>query len=202
MLELLLHKIAATCYGVLSFDGCKAEALQQLKLSHETFPIAVDFLAKKLGTVMYFPQILPKVIFTPQALMSVLSEIVRFRHSLKDGQSLPDECRGKTGEWLEFQNYGIISKSLFTHTHPFKHFFSEVFTPNDFFLLMMKLLIVAKIQEGAFFLPSVFEEIPQETIDNFVESCRILRPLVFCCSKLLEGTQRRTGFLLAPSQVL
>ena len=110
LLELLLHQLAANS-GILSFEGCKEEAIRQLNISEEAFPTAVKFLAQKLGTIVYFPKVLPNVIFTPQAFMSILSKIVKIRHCLNDNQPLPVECQGHSGEWLRFQRSGIMTKT-------------------------------------------------------------------------------------------
>ena len=107
LLELLLHQLA-TESKILSFEGCKAEAMRQLKISEDAFPTAIEFLAKRLGTILYFPQ-LPNVIFTPQALMDILSEIVKLRHLLNDNQPLPAECEECSEEWLDFQQLGIMT---------------------------------------------------------------------------------------------
>ena len=181
LLELLLHKLAANS-GILSFEGCKEEAIRQLNISEEAFPTAVKFLAKRLGTIIYFPRVLPNVIFTPQALMDLLSEIVKTRHSLNDNQSLPLECQGHSGEWLKFQRSGIMTKTLL-QTAIFKDFFSDIFTPNDFLILMVKLLIVARIPNDAFFFPSVLEELtPEEMQEKVAKSCDCIAPLVLRCS--------------------
>ena len=95
LLELLFHELA-TKSGILSFEGFKQQAVVHLKFSEEDFPTAVKFLAQKLGTIMYFPQVLPNVIFTPQALTTILSEIVKLRHLLNDK---PAECQGHN-TWL------------------------------------------------------------------------------------------------------
>ena len=63
-----------------------------VKILRRVFLTAVKCLSQRLGTIMYFPNILPNVIFTPQALMSILSEIVKLRHLLNDNQPLPIEC--------------------------------------------------------------------------------------------------------------
>ena len=118
----------------------------------------MKFLAQRLGTIVYFPKVLPNVIFTPQALMSILSEIVKIRHLLNDNQPLPAECQGHSGEWLKFQRSGIMTKTLLW-TARFDSFFSDIFTPTDFLIVMVKLLIVAKISDEAFFFPSVLEEL-------------------------------------------
>ena len=181
LLELLLHELA-TKSGILSFEGCKQQAISQLKFSEEAFPTAVKFLAQRLGTIMYFPKVLPNVIFTPQALMSILSEIVKLRHLLNDNQPLPFECQGHIGEWLEFQRFGIMTKTL-CQTTPFDDYFSDIFTPNDFLILMMELLIVARISSDVFFFPSVLEELsPKGVQEKIAKSCDFLAPLVLCCS--------------------
>ena len=181
LLELLLHELAANS-GILSFEGCKEEANRQLKISEEAFPTAVKFLAKRLGTIIYFPRVLPNVIFTPQALMNLLSEIVKTRHSLNDNQPLPLECQGHSGEWLKFQRSGIMTKTLL-QTAKFKDFFSDIFTPNDFLVLMVKLLIVARIPNDAFFFPSVLEELtPEEMQERVAKSRDCIAPLVLRCS--------------------
>ena len=181
LLELLLHDLAANS-GILSFKGCKEEAIRQLNISEEAFPTAVKFLAKKLGTIMYFPEVLPNIIFTPQALMNLLSEIVKIHHFLNDNQPLPAECQGHSGEWLRFQRSGIMTKTLL-QTAKFKDFFSDIFTPNDFLILMEKLLIVARIPNNAFFFPSVLEELTPEKVQEKVAKSRdCIAPLVLRCS--------------------
>ena len=181
LLELLLHELA-TNSGILSFEGCKEEAIRQLNMSEEAFPTAVKFLAKKLGTIMYFPEVLPNIIFIPQALMNLLSEIVKIRHFLNDNQPLPAECQGHSGEWLKFQRSGIMTKTLL-QTARFNDFFSDIFTPNDFLIVMIKLLIVARISDEAFFFPSVLEELtPEEVQEKVAKSRDCLAPLALCCS--------------------
>ena len=181
LLELLLHQLAANS-GILSFEGCKEEAIRQLNISEETFPTAVKFLAQKLGTIVYFPKVLPNVIFTPQALMSILSEIVKIRHRLNDNQPLPAECQGHSGEWLRFQRSGIMTMTLLQIAQ-FSGFFSDIFTPNDFLIVTTRLLIVARISDDAFFFPSVLEELSPEGVKEKVAKSRdCLAPLVLRCS--------------------
>ena len=181
LLELLLHQLAANS-GILSFEGCKEEAIRQLNISEEAFPTAVKFLAQKLGTIVYFPKVLPNVIFTPQSFMSILSKIVKIRHCLNDNQPLPAECQGHSGEWLKFQRSGIMTKTLL-QTNSFKDFFSDIVTPTDFLIVMVKLLIVARIADDAFFFPSVLEELsPEEVQQKVAKSCKNLAPLVLRCS--------------------
>ena len=181
LLELLLHQLAANS-GILSFEGCREEAIRQLNISEEAFPTAVKFLAQKLGTVVYFPKELPNVIFTPQALMSILSEIVKIRHLLNDNQPLPVECQGHSGEWLKFQRCGIMTTTLL-QTARFSGFFSDIFTPKDFLIVSMKLLIIARISADAFFFPSVLEELsPEEVQERVAKSRDCLAPLVLHCS--------------------
>ena len=181
LLELLLHQLAANS-GILSFEGCKEEAIRQLNISEEAFPTAVKFLAQKLGTIVYFPKVLPNAIFTPQALMSILSEIVKIRHRLNDNQPLPVECQGHSGEWLRFQRSGIMTMTLL-QTAQFSGFFSDIFTPNDFLIVTTRLLIVARISADAFFFPSVLEELSPEGVQEKVSKSRdCLAPLVLRCS--------------------
>ena len=181
LLELLLHQLASSS-GILSFEGCKEEATHQLNIPEEAFSTAVKFLAQKLGTIVYFPKVLPKVIFMPQALMSILSEVVKIRHLLNDNQPLPAECQGHSGEWLKFQKSGIMTKTLL-QTGPFNPFFSEIFTPTDFLIVMEKLLIVARISDDTFFFPSVLEELVPEGVQEKVAKSRdCLEPLVLRCS--------------------
>ena len=181
LLELLLHQLAANS-GILSFEGCKEEAIRQLNISEEAFPTAVKFLAQKLGTIVYFPKVLPNVIFTPQALMSILSAIVKIRHLLNDNQPLPVECQGHSGEWLRFQRSGIMTMTIL-RTAQFSGFFSNIFTPNDFLIVTMRLLIVARISDDAFFFPSVLEELSPEGVhERVATSQHCLAPLVLLCS--------------------
>ena len=167
--------------GILSFEGCKQQAISQLKMSGEEFLTAVKFLAKNLGTILYFSHVLPNVIFTPQALMSILSEIVKIRHLLNDNQHLPDSFRTHREMWCEFQTFGLMDKTLL-QTDSFKCFFSNIFKADDFLRLMRKLLIIAGISDTKFFFPSVLEELtPEEVQKKTVESRECLAPLVLYC---------------------
>ena len=193
LLELLLHKLAAEKGGILDFEGCKKEAMKELKFTEDTFPSAIKFLVQKLGTLMHFPQLLPNVIFTPQALMSILSDIVKFRHILNDNQPLPPECVGNTDLWLDFQKLGIISRDLFK-APPFKKYFTDLFIPNDFFQLMMKLLIVAKLNDNLYFFPSVLEELCDKAIKPITDGIRLM-PLILYCSDSSQKGRRKENWL-------
>ena len=178
LLELLLHQLAEENKGILSFEACEVEAIRELKIRKEEFPVALNFLTQKLGTTLYFPKLLPRVIFTPQALMTILSKLVRCHHLLRNNQELPQECEVERIEWQEFQEWGIITHRLLKSTI-FQSFFSEIFSPNDFVDLMKKLLLVAIISEDAFFLPSVLDEISPEEVNEIVSKCcSTLDPLV------------------------
>ena len=193
LLELLLHQLARES-NILSFEGCKEEAMRQLKISEEAFSTAIKFLAKRLGTILYFPQ-LPNVIFTPQALMDILSEIVKLRHRLSDNQPLPAECEEYSEEWLDFQQLGIMTTNLL-QTAPLKDFFSDIFTPSDFLIAMRKLLIVASIPDNAFFFPSVLEELSPEGVQKKIaESCGYLAPLVLFCSDSAVRVRSKENWL-------
>ena len=193
LLELLLHQLA-TESKILSFEGCKEVAMRQLRISEDAFPTAIEFLAKRLGTILYFPQ-LPNVIFTPQALMDILSEIVKLRHLLNDNQPLPAECEECSEEWLDFQQLGIMTTNLL-QTAPLKVFFSDIFTPSDFLIAMKKLLIVASIPDNAFFFPSVLEELSPEGVQKKIaESCGCLAPLVLFCSDSAVRVRSKENWL-------
>ena len=193
LLELLLHQLA-TESKILNFEGCKDEAMRQLKISEEAFPTAIDFLAKRLGTIMYFPQ-LPNVIFIPQALTDILSKIVKLRHLLNDNQPLPAECEIYSEEWLDFQQLGIMTTNLL-ETAPLKKFFSDIFTPSDFLIVMKKLLIVASIPDNAFFFPSVLEELsPEEVQEKIATSYDCLAPLVLHCSDSAVRVRTKENWL-------
>ena len=179
LLELLLQQFA-TNSGILSFEDCKKEAFHQLKISGEAFPTAVEFLAKSLGTIVYFPEVLPNVIFKPQALIDVLSEVVKLHHLLKDNHPLPDVFEECCEEWFDFQQLGIMTTNLL-QTAPLKAFFSYIFTPKDFLTVMKKLLIVASIPDDAFFFPSVLEELSHVKVQQKLnKSLDCLAPLAFC----------------------
>ena len=183
LVELLLHELAPDS-GILSFEGCKKEASLQLKISEEEFHAAVKFLANNLGTVLYFSEVLPDIIFKPEALINILSEIVKCHHLLKDldGNELPTEYQGHSGDWLEFKRSGIMTETLLLTT-PLKGFFLDLLKPNHFLKVMMDLLIVAKISGVEFFFPSVLEEIsPEEVREKTSKSHDCLAPLVLRCS--------------------
>ena len=184
LLELLIHQLAGAKYGVLSYEVCKEKAKDVLKIEEVAFPAAVKFLSETVGTILHFPVVAPHIIFMPQAILTPLSELVKLHHILKD--KIPGKCKPRSGEWMEFQKCGILSESLL-QTAPFEvKVFSNTYTVHNFITILKELHIVAQIEEGIFFLPSVLIELSCEEIAEHIyieESCRCLEPLVLYYSE-------------------
>ena len=184
LLELLIHQLAGAEYGVLSYEVCKEKAKDVLKIEEVAFPAAVKFLAETVGTILHFPVVAPHIIFMPQAILTPLSELVKLHHILKD--KIPGKCKSRSGEWMEFQKCGILSE-LLLQTAPFEvKVFSNTYTVHNFITILKELHIVAQIEEGIFFLPSVLVELSCEEIAEHIyieESCRCLEPLVLYYSE-------------------
>ena len=118
----------------------------------------------EMSIVLYYPDILPNVVFTtPQFLLDIISDIIAI--------SLGKVDTGATrGERRKLQNQGVFKKSLLKHVS--KGFEEDLFTPDDFVHLMSYLFIISQLPDtDEYFIPCVlqtadmpFADLPESSI--------------------------------------
>lgn len=140
-----VHSVCA-----LSMSQCTAIA-RGVHIPNADLKAALNHLAS-LSLFLYFPAVLPEIIFTkPQVLLSKVSEIISVtflnRKALPPGVSCTDQLR--------LQKTGIFSKRML-QAFP-DGYILDVFSVEELLILLKHLLIVAPVvvnNEVAYFLPS------------------------------------------------
>jgi len=171
-LELKLQEIAkALGRGVMSKDECFAVACT-LHFDTESFEAALQYL-DELNIIFYYPDILPNTVFTDsQVLIAIASELVKFSHELRAG-SLVMACEGK---YRKFQDYALVTVGLLRSFN--KHYFDNIFTPNDLVKLFRALLVFADFSDQEYFMPCLLQIIsPEEVAKHQVNSSAATVPL-------------------------
>lgn len=145
----------------------------QLQMNHTDVDQVLLFL-DEVNIILYYPKVLPNVVFcNSQFLLRKVTEIIVASF----------ECLDLVGDRLgsskRFHKEGIFSCELISAPE-FQQGYSENFSQNDLLLLLEKLLIVAKVGEGRYFMPCVLPVEPQHSDDrdNLVSESDF-PPLVF-----------------------
>ena len=158
VLEQLLQEHSTN--GILSFDKCN-EIAQHLGMNTEELHAALKYLMK-LNIFLYFPDILPKVVFTTsQVLLNKITELVEYSHDLNNGM-----CKHVDSADLEFREYGKISVDMLKRKKFSSHYLSGLFEPEDLLYLWVNLLIVATYTTGIAIMPAVLSELSLETLSE------------------------------------
>ena len=164
VLEQLLQDLSKD--GILSFDKC-LEVAGRLGMNRAQLQAALEYLAK-LNIFEYFPQILPKVVFTTsQVLLNKVTELVEYSHDLNDG--LSQHCDSTD---LEFREYGKITTEMLKREKFSSHYIMGLFEAEDLLNLWVELLVVAKHTDGTFVIPAVLSELP---LEKLLERCSDVR---------------------------
>ena len=189
ILEALAHKLGR---DVLKKDEC-VHISETLGFSDGELDVALDFF-DKLNIFVHKKNILPNVVFTnAQVPLDKLSELVEKQYQLKAAAADPSkaETKAMSGEWKLFRDNAILIPSFLREFE--RHYVPEIFSPNDFLLLLGKLLIVSKLPAGnEYFFPAILDM--NEKIKACLTSSSQISPLlvefatgwappgVFCCS--------------------
>ena len=150
--------------SVISMKECVCLA-SELKMNPQTLRAALEYF-DKLNILLYFPQILPNVVFTnSQVIVDKVTEIVEFSFYLRG----LEEENSERQQWSDFVNYGIISRRMLTELFP-KHFIDHLFTVDELLYLFQHLLIVAQLNYHDFLMPAVLPEIPAAYLSRWQPS--------------------------------
>ena len=192
ILEDLAHKLGR---GVLSKDDC-LQVSNLLGFSEGELNAALAFF-DKLNIFLYKEKVLPGAVFTdPQVPLDKLSRLVEKQHHLKAAEADPSKAADlvTTGDWQSFRDRGVVTLNFLEE---FKsHYVAEVFTPNDFLLLLEKLLIISPLSPTEYFFPAVLSMTSESAVHQFLASHRATGiaalavefptgwapPGVYCCS--------------------
>lgn len=159
LLEQALRKVAKE-FGrsVLRKEECY-EVAQRLQLSRESFEAALDHFSQ-LKVILYFHDLLPDIVFTdPQVVLDKLSEPVKHSYKLRGYGSTRESTSGK---WLRFRNEGLITPE-FLQEFPC-HYEKDLFTPHHFIRVLEHNLLVAKVADKEYFMPSILPELSPEEV--------------------------------------
>ena len=178
LLELLAKKMKVR---ILSVDECCEAAQQKLLMSRNVCKTAIRYLGE-LNIIFYRPNILPNVVFPKaQIILDKITELVRCSHALRtEEESTTDAVpqRMKTGEGVEFRDFGQISSKLLGKAFP-SHYRDGLFTAAEFLILLKGLLIAGRLSSGKHFIPSLLPDLPLEKVaENRVASPKHPAPLV------------------------
>jgi len=149
---------------------------KQCQMNHTDVDQVLLFL-DEVNIILYYPKIIPNMVFcNSQFLLRKVTEIIVASF----------ECLDLVGDRLgsskRFHKEGIFSCELISAPE-FQQGYSENFSQNDLLLLLEKLLIVAKVGEGRYFMPCVLPVEPQHSDEwDKLVSESDFPPLVFSFS--------------------
>ena len=168
--------------NVLSKQEC-LDIAKSLHIDNKSCEEALIFF-NALNLLFYWPEILPDLVFVEtKVILDKVSELVKKCYEMKENPSPTG------GEWHAFLDYAKVTEArlkLFT-----KHYVDQMFTPGHLIDLLKGLLIIAKLPNDEWFMPSLLKMVRKDKVEDYrVNSKTALvvhfpncRPLtgVFCC---------------------
>ena len=158
--EIMLQEITERLErGILSRSEC-LEVAYGLHLDESALDAALIYL-DELSLVFYYPDILPKIVFTnPQVLLDKISELVKVHH---------DKLKRCTGEdWQRFFCHALVTIEFLREPTFKKHYVPGMFEPEQLAVLYRKLLIFANFSdEGIFFVPCLLRMLGRDEIAKY-----------------------------------
>lgn len=160
-------------FGVISRERCLSIASDFEMLSS-----IEDMLCffHRLGTILYFPSVLPNVIFTdPEPLLENISQLVylTFLDKLLDIPDLHFSLPPYSHERLKTN--GVFTLELIKNTC--QDFVPNLFTPLDFVKLLIHLLIIGEISPERYFIPCVLPWLELTEVD-MRQYCNEVEPII------------------------
>jgi hypothetical protein len=108
-------------------------------------------LFDELNLVLYFPKILPHIVFiSPSFLFNKVSEVI-----VQSFDCPSEDSEATAQKRCNYRKTGILDKGLLDGVQSFQQDFGSGFTQDDLFELLTELCIVAKISASHFFAPCV-----------------------------------------------
>ena len=188
-LEVNLNKSSHN--GILSLQECKEHA-KHLHIEGDKFFDALSHLVHH-SMFLYYREVLPQTVFCdPQVLLTKITELVEYHHSLRDH---PDMHVAADGDLVMFRDHGILSVKLL-EKFPM-HYKNGLFTPHDLMKLLKSLHVIAEVGRGkniVYFMPALLPQLDSTQIlchlsnHNQEIAPLIIRPTegcipsgLFCC---------------------
>ena len=149
---------------VLSLHECSQVAIRLHMLDDTT--AALQFFSD-LNVILYYPSILPNVVFTnPQCILDIISEIVRFVSF--------DKTQHVSSMQARANNEGIISGRLLEYVkiQSPKIYKEGIIEPKDLIELMVHLRIASKCDNAdEFFMPSLLNNLDTQGVQDILSHC-------------------------------
>ena len=187
-LEIILEEITQQLNrGVLSMNEC-LEIANRLHIDESALEAALIYF-DELSLVIYYPDILPEVVFTnPQVLLDKISELVKVHHDIK--KCSPDHAESEA--WQEFFNNALITIEFFSQEFFEEHYVPGLFQPEHLMKLFRRLLIFADHAEGKYFVPCLLRMLAEKELAKMrLSNVPLAAPLVL---HFPDGPPRRGIF--------
>ena len=158
VLDIALHRLASFLgRGILTRQEC-LQVAHKLHVTEEGFEAALDHLSK-LNVILYFRSVLPNLVFcSPQVLLDKLTELVRYNYQLRTTQTaIADRI-------FMFRDKGLVTLEFLEEFS--EHYEPDLFTPTDLLQLLEHRLIIAKVEEGMYFMPFILPDLPPDQVDR------------------------------------
>ena len=134
------RKIAFTISEVL-------QSLDNKYFTEESLKAGLKYLEKS-HRIFYFSKLFPdKVIGDPQAVLNVLTEIVKDHIKLTSNFG---KEKVLDGTWMKFKEQGVFTENILKHI---SNAFTSDFTAKDMLMLLEKLLIVFQMNPEEYLMP-------------------------------------------------
>ena len=151
----------------------------------------------KLNIFLYKKTILPGVVFTNvQVPLDKLSKLVEKQYHLRAAMTDPSKAadHAMSGDWQKFRDNGILTLDFLEEFND--HYVEGIFTPNDFLVLLEKLLIISRLSRSEYFFPAILNMATKAKVKACLELSKTTKvaplvigfptgwapPGVYCCT--------------------
>jgi hypothetical protein len=151
-LDVALQKLMAELNrGVLSKTECR-DVAERFHFSERSFEEALKHLAG-LSIIHYYDTVLPEVVFVdPQVPLDKYTELVEYSYKLRED---PTSCKVTQGHLRKFRDQGIVTADTLKEFT--RHYVRDLFGPSELLQLFLADLVVAEVQPGEYFMPSLLQ---------------------------------------------
>ena len=145
-LHLLMQELGRQC---LSRRECEFIA-HKLGFDVASFIAALEYL-RQLNILSFF-DVLPGVIFgSSQVILDKITELVTYNMELKEHSG------AMNGAQRKFVQQGIVSLEILQYPNLSKHYSDDLFEPHHLLDILVSKLVVTKVSQSEFMMPSVME---------------------------------------------
>ena len=205
ILWLLLEALACKLgREVLSIGEC-IRVSNSLGFSEGELDAALIYF-DKLNIFLYKMTVLPGVVFTNSEVpLDKLRPVIKKLHHFRADHT-KEMNHPMATQWQNCSESGILTLDLLEEFK--ENYIEEIFTPDDFLMLLENLLVVFQLSKNEYFFPAGLSLLSKAKINSYLKSCRstniaalVVRfstgrapPGVYCCS--VCHLQRYSGWQL------